>query len=399
MNKQKSNNILLFGIPVLILILAFVITYAPKPIDWRLSYSKKDTKPFGNKILFELLPVLIGDNSISTSHSDLSFFVGDELPEGENFILINNQILFENNDSETINDLLLKGNNVFIAAEKYDEGFLDSLNIKIELSQIQQLPFGSKDSTSLNLANRQLKSAFGYGYSKGINNNFFTSYDTLHTSVLGINSKGKTNFIRVKKGSGWLYLHLNPIAFTNYSLLDNDNADYAFKCLSYLPRAKTIWDEHYKVGMHRQKTPLSYIFENPPLRLAYYLMLIGAILFLIFESARRQRMIPIVKPLENSTVNFVETIGRLYFSKKNHLDIATKKFTYFKEFVRSKYYVRTSPLTDDMYQQLAEKSQIPIRSIRQLFEMGESLRKIKKLSEADLEQFNRKIEYFYENCQ
>jgi len=399
MNKQRSNNILLFGIPTLVLILAFVIAYAPKPIDWRLSYSKRDTKPYGNKILFDLLPVLMGENSINTSHSSLSYFVGDELPEGENFILINNQILFENNDSETINDLLLEGNNVFIAAEKYDEGFLDSLNIKIELSQLPNVPFTTKDSISLNLANRQLKSAFGYWYTKGMSNNFFTSYDTLQTSVLGINSKGKTNFIRVKKGRGWLYLHLNPITFTNYSLLDKDNADYAFKCLSYLPKAKTIWDEHYKVGMHRQKTPLSYIFENPPLRLAYYLMLLGAILFLIFESARRQRMIPIVRPLENSTVKFVETIGRLYFSKKNHLDIATKKFTYFKEFVRSKYYVRTSPLTDDMYQQLAEKSQIPIRSIRQLFEMGESLKKTKKLSEADLEQFNRKIEYFYENCQ
>nr|WP_321406902.1 DUF4350 domain-containing protein [uncultured Carboxylicivirga sp.] len=397
MNKQKPNNILLFGIPSLVIILAFVIAYAPKPVDWSLSYSNKDVKPFGSKILFELLPVLMEDNSIVASHSNLSIFIGNDNPIGENFIFLNNKVDFNAEDQNKIEELLLNGNNVFIAAENYEEGFLDSLKVGVEITTIPQ--FAKVDSISLNLANRSLKKGLGYWYEKGINDNYFTSYDTLHTSVLGINSKGKTNFIRIKKGAGWLYLHLNPIVFTNYSLLDKDNADYAFKCLSYLPKARTLWDEHYKVGMHRQKTPLSYIFDNPPLRLAYYLAWIGAILFLIFESARRQRMIPIVRPPENSTVNFVETIGRLYFSKKNHLDIAIKKYTYFKEFVRSRYYVSTSPISEELYQQIAEKSNIPIRSIKQLFEMGESLKKIQRLSEADLEQFNRKIEFFYEHCQ
>ncbi|MCU4165306.1 DUF4350 domain-containing protein [Carboxylicivirga caseinilyticus] len=397
MNKQKPNNILLFGIPSLVIILAFVIAYAPKPVDWTLSYSNRDVKPFGSKMLFELLPVLMGDSSIIASHSNLSVFIGDDNPIGENFIFLNNNVDFNAEDQFKIEELLLNGNNVFIAAENYEEGFLDSLKVGVEITTIPQ--FAKVDSISLNLANRSLKKGLGYWYEKGINDNYFTSYDTLHTSVLGINSKGKTNFIRIKKGAGWLYLHLNPIVFTNYNLLDKDNADYAFKCLSYLPQARTLWDEHYKVGMNRQKTPLSYIFDNPPLRLAYYLTWIGAILFLIFESARRQRMIPIVRPPENSTVNFVETIGRLYFSKKNHLDIAIKKYTYFKEFVRSRYYVSTSPINEELYQQIAEKSNIPIRSIKQLFEMGESLKKIQRLSEADLEQFNRKIEFFYEHCQ
>nr|WP_319400390.1 DUF4350 domain-containing protein [uncultured Carboxylicivirga sp.] len=398
MKKQKSNNVLLFGVPAIVLILAFVIAYAPRPIDWNISYSKKDTKPFGSKLLFDLLPVLMEDSVINTNHSSLSYFVGDEKPQSQNYIFINNKVEFELSDVNKVDDLLNEGNNVFISAEDYGQEFLDSLHIKIELSYTPQLAINI-DSTSLNLANRSLKKGLGYWYLKGITNNYFTSYDTLQTTVLGINSKGKTNFIRIKRGTGWLYLHLNPIAFTNYSLLDKDNADYAFKCLSYLPVATTLWDEHYKIGMMHPKTTLSYILDNPPLRMAYYLLWIGAILFLIFESARRQRKIPIVKAPENSTVQFVETIGRLYFNKKNHLDIATKKYTYFKEFVRSRYYVTTSPLSDELYQQLAEKSQIPVRSIRQLFEMGESLRKTKKLSEADLEQFNRKIEFFYEHCQ
>lgn len=381
----------------MVLILTFVIAYAPQPIDWSLSYSKKDTKPFGTKLLFDLLPVLMDDFEVNTTHSNLYYFVGEDIPVNQNYIFINNKVAFDEDDKWMVDELLYEGNNVFISAQNFDEAFLDSLNIEIETDNQPQ--FVLNDSISLNLANRSLKKGLGYWYTKGINNIYFTSYDTLKTTVLGINSKGKTNFIRMKKGHGWLYLHLNPIAYTNYSLLDRDNYDYAFKCLSYLPKAPTLWDEHYKIGMDRPKSTLSYIFDNTPLRIAYYLLWIGALLFLIFESARRQRMIPIVKPPVNSTVSFVETIGRLYFSRKNHLDIAIKKFTYFKEFVRSRYYLSTSPPNEELYQQLSEKSTIPIRTIRQLFEMGENLRKMKKLSEADLEQFNRKIEYFYEQCQ
>ncbi len=397
MSKRESNNLLLFGVPLLVMILAFVIAYAPKPIDWTLSYSKKDTKPFGGKLLFDLLPTLMNESEISTIHSELNYFFNDDIPDHQNYIFINNKVVFNEEDQWYADGLLQNGNNVFIAAQHFDENFLDSLNIKIELSSHPQ--FIQSDSISLNLANRSLKKGFGYWYTKGISNNYFTSYDTLRTTVLGINSKGKTNFIRMKKGEGWLYLHLNPIVFTNYYLLDNDNYTYAFKCLSYLPNAPTIWDEHYKVGMEQTKSPLSYIFDNTPLRVAYYLLWIGALLFLVFESARRQRMIPIVKPPQNSTVSFVETIGRLYFSKKNHLDIAIKKYTYFKEFIRSRYYLNTSLPGEDLYLQVSEKSGIHVRTVIQLFEMGQNLDTIKKLSEADLEQFNRKIEYFYEQCQ
>ncbi len=397
MSKRKSNNLILFVVPILVLMLTFVAVYAPRPIDWTLSYSKKDTKPFGNKLLFDLLPVLMQDEAISTTHSNLIYYLDADIPSNNNFIFINNDVRLIEEDEAMLFDLLDNGNSVFISSQHFEESFKDSLNLKFELGKVDQIL--SYDSISFNLANRKLKHGFGYWYNEGISNNYFTSYDTLHTTVLGINNMGKTNFIRIKRGNGWLYLNLNPLAFTNYNLLQKDNYEYAFKCLSYLPKAPTLWDEHYKVGMEQAKSTLSYIFDNTPLRIAYYLLWIVTILFLIFESARRQRVIPIFKAPENSTVNFVETIGRLYFSKKNHLDIAKKKFTYFKEFVRSRYYLSTSQINEELYQQLADKSLISIRSIQQLFEMGENLKRMKKLSEADLEQFNRKIEYFYEQCQ
>jgi len=402
MAHTGSNKILFFGIAFLVLIATFVLAYSPKPIDWSLSFSKTESKPFGSKLLFELLPELFDEDKISTSHSSVNQFFDDKT-DNTNLIIINNTFKPEAPDIEKIEDLLFAGNHVFIAAHNFTKPVKEWFGI--ECHERFGSTIASGDSLSFNLANRQLRTHLGYWYKKGITNNYFTSYDTIQTTVLGINNSGKTNFIRVKQGKGWLYINLNPQAFTNYNLLSNDNYEYAFKCLSYLPNQSTVWDEHYKVKYlnnngtgYSRKSKLSFILERLPLRLAWYVLLIGILIFFFFESARRQRVVPIIKPPSNTTVNFIETIGRLYFSRKNHLDIAKKRFSYLQEFIRSKYYINTSDMNNDLYQQLADKSSIPLRAIKQLFELGDKLETLKSISEEDLEQFNRRIEYFYEQC-
>lgn len=397
MSHNRSFKIVLFGVPILVLVLTLLVSSSGQPIDWTLGYSKKETKPFGTKLLYELLPVLFGNKLITTSHSGLWRAQNGHEGQKQNFLFINEKVFFEGDDLGELNTLLDQGHNIFVASDRFSDEFLDSMHIatKRDFSGL----FMFSDSISLNPANRLLKSGLGYWYDKGMSDHHFTSYDSLKTTVLGINDRGQTNFIRMQKGNGWLYLHLNPIVFTNYYLLKQDNYEYAFKCLSYLPKLSTIWDEHYKIGMEREVSTLGFLMGNRPLKVAFFVLSIGVFLFLVFQSARRQRSIPIIKPLENTTVSFVETIGRLYYSKKNHVDIASKKYLYFKAFVRSRYYLDTTSPNEEFYKQLMDKSNVPLRTIKQLFEMGKHLKSIQKLSEADLEEFNRKIEYFYEHCQ
>ena len=402
MGQTGLNKIVLFGVAFLVIIAVFVLAYSPKPIDWSLGFSKTETKPFGSKLLSELLPELFDEENISTSHSSVSQFF-ESAATAENLIIINNTFKPEPADIEKVKELLSKGSHVFIAAENFPDSVKEWFGI--DYNEHFGSNIGVMDSLSFNLANRQLKTHLGYWYKMGITNNYFTSYDTLQTTVLGFNNAGKTNFIRIKQGEGWLYINLNPQAFTNYNMLVNSNYEYVFKCLSYLPDRATVWDEHYKVkhtgtkgtGYDRQ-SKLSFILDRPPLRWAWYLLLFGVLIFFLFESARRQREVPVVKPPGNSTISFIETIGRLYFSRKNHLDIARKRFSYLQEFIRSRYFINTSEMTDDLYRQLADKSMIPLRTIKQLFEPADKLAGMQSISEEDLEQFNRRIEYFYEQC-
>ena len=49
--------------------------------------------------------------------------------------------------------------------------------------------------------------------------------------------------------------------------------------------------------------------SQPALRITWRLMLLGLLLYLIFKGKREQRIIPIIKKPENTTVEFAQSIS------------------------------------------------------------------------------------------
>jgi hypothetical protein len=177
-------------------------------------------------------------------------------------------------------------------------------------------------------------------------------------------------------------------------MLYQRNADYISKTFSYLPVQNTYWDEYYK-GYHREpQTPLRFIIAQPALKWALYLILGSLILFMIFEAKRKQRIIPVVKPLSNTTLEFTETVGRLYFQHKDHKNIAEKKITYFLDYLRNRFYVRTDELNEELYSKLANKTGISQEEIVTLFQQITFVRSRKSISEQELMSLNLQIEDF-----
>ena len=134
------------------------------------------------------------------------------------------------------------------------------------------------------------------------------------------------NFVKINFGenNGAFYIHTNPFAFTNYHLLDTKE-DYAATVLSFLPKQQVIWDNYYKSGRKIISSPLHYILTSPALKWAFYTSVFTLLLFVIFRGKRTQRIIPVVEPLENSTVEFTQTIGELYYQSGDYTNIISKK--------------------------------------------------------------------------
>lgn len=149
-------------------------------------------------------------------------------------------------------------------------------------------------------------------------------------------------------GEGEVILVSTPLLFTNYGILDGDNATYLFRLLSQMKGLPIVRTEAYFEEIpEQQQSPLRYFLSQRPLRWGVYLTMITLVLFMIFTARRRQRPIPVMKEPVNKGLEFTELIGTLYYQKKNYADLVCKKFIYFAEELRRSIQVDVEDDSDD----------------------------------------------------
>ena len=136
----------------------------------------------------------------------------------------------------------------------------------------------------------------------------------------------------------------------------------------------------------------------PALSTALILLIIGALLYMIFQSKRRQRIIPTVELNENSSLEFVQTVSTLYFQQKRHDKLIKHKELIFLSFLRQRYYISSPKVTEDFIAKVAQKSGVEEKYIENIFTILHEGKKNKKTSESELISLYNKLEYFYKNC-
>ena len=206
------------------------------------------------------------------------------------------------------------------------------------------------------------------------------------------------------------------MAFTNFYMVKNDNSDYVFKAISYLPEQQTFWDEYVNVmsisktakstsksrdakGENDiQESPFYFIVSQPALKWAYFITLATLLVYLIFEGKRRQRIIPIIEMPQNTSLQFVETIGSLYYNQKDHKSIAEKKITHLLAFIRTKFYLKTTEIDEEFRNDLSNKSGILPKEINNLFDYISFVQNNDNITENQLITLNEQIENFYRKC-
>jgi hypothetical protein len=217
--------------------------------------------------------------------------------------------------------------------------------------------------------------------------------------VLGVDGSQRADFIRLRYGKGYIYFHTNPYAFTNYYMLNPRGSEYVAKCLGYLAPGAVVWDESYKKAEGHAESPLSYILSVESLRWAYYTAVLFLLLYILFNIKRRQRAIPIVAPYKNTSLEFTQTIGALYYNQSNHKNIAHKKITYLLEFIRNRYGLDTAALDEEFARKLCYKSGVSKSAIEHLLNIISGIQNKNRISDTELIDLNHAIEYFKNNCQ
>jgi hypothetical protein len=432
--------------------------YRPKPLDWRPTLSNTDKVPYGTYALFDVLPQLLGTDEVTSVRLPIynQFFGGDEPETDEDYLAEDSVATSERRDSTTITapdsaapDLaarareapttgddeeqvaqqtaphlphqlttylfvntsfslsrlekpaLLKfieaGNDVFIAAERFDSTLTNGLGFRVidPDSTSATANLGGPDSVRVHFVNPALGAAALQLPAGAATGRLVTRAGRFGTT-LATDAQGRAVLIRLDRGRGHAYLCTVPLAFTNYFVLPPHQRQFALAALSYLPNGHPVWwDEYQKQGRVGEQSVLRVLLAHESLRVAYYLLWITAVLFIIVEARRRQRIIPVINPLPNTTLLFTRTVAGLYQQGRNHQRMAEKKVALFLDYLRTRFQEPTPDLGDEAFRErLSQKAGLPRPRVEELVRLINFALTAPSVTDQELLKLSRAIQDF-----
>ena len=347
MGKAIRNYLIILS--VVVIVAGVFVFSAEHNIKWDRTYNVNDTNPYGFYIFSEEIDYFFNKEVKKIAITPYEFSK-TETEKGKN-----NYIFTEEPDITSLNTILSdieKGSNALFISDFFYN--LDTLGVEITTDYFYQ-----KDK-ALELTTNSFNERINFSDDGASITGIFTSLNEKNTKTLGyiyLEDSKNINFVEISHGKGKIFLYSEPIVFTNYYLKDFPKIrKYTSTIISYLPKEKnTIWfDKNFK-----EKTVygnLSFIMSQPALRITWRLMLLGLLLYLIFKGKREQRIIPIIKKPENTTVEFAQSISSLYFQDGDSVDLVRKKITYFLDHIRNTYNIDTQEINSSFIEKLYNKS-------------------------------------------
>lgn len=389
----------LFRYSLLLFLLAFLYGCQEKMND-RLTLWRNDKIPYGTYYAHHNLRHVFKDAEIENSNASPEYFDNDD--NASAYIVIGQRVIPNDRELRAILNHVYAGNQVFISAFKIGDNLLDSLGLASsnywELHESDSLitriydPATVADSSSFSYPGRKI-------------NNYFTLLDSSITNILGTDDKGRANFVRINYESGGsAIIHLNPLTFTNFFLLHKHNKQYYDMAMSYIPDSVTTvrWDDYYRHHIYGKNdsersafSKLSHILNNEVLRWAFWLTLLLFGILYLFESKRKQRVVPVIKKLDNASLDFVKTVGRLYYQRRDNKNLAAKMIAHFLGHIRSRYNISTSKLDEEFEKGLAFRSGMQLEDIKTLVGHAKTIEEKQAVTDAELLYFNDKLDKFY----
>lgn len=367
---------------------------SPKKYDWTITFSHSDKNPYGAFALSELLPSIFNGQKISRSYLTI-YEIKDSLKSEDNVLIVATGFSADKEDTDVLLEHVHGGGTVFISAQNFWGHFSDTLNVyTYDYFFKGGNILGRRDTTALKFAGIAMDTTAEYFYRRDNIHNYFYRFDTARTTVIARNDRNLPVTIRVRWGKGSFILNSTPLIFTNIYLLSGNNNEFVSTTLSYLNQAPVQWTQYYHVGRMESRTPLRFILSDTSLRWAYYITVISILIFVVFEMKRKQRIIPVITPLANTTLEFVGTIGNLYYQSAEHRNIAEKKIHFLMDQIRTKYWLNTNALDENFTLALTRKSGKPEEDVRAVVNAIIAIQSKDKISSAELIDFNRKIEKF-----
>ena len=377
-----------------------------KQFNERISLKQKDRIPYGTSAARELLPLIFKGTSIYNDDNEPGNWGSLNLNSSNQAILI--MAMDFNADEEQLrrlNYFASNGNYVYIIARSFSDEAAKFFNFSYTGNPFEFYSDQVVDSLILKFEQPSFYNTQRYSYPGKKFASYFTSLNADFSAVLGRNEDNDPNFIEFKSGTGRIFIHTAPLAFSNYFILHKNNKEYFEHALSAIPNGieSFVWNEYYlsseaanKRNQEEETAWYRVLFRYPSFKWGLLTGLLMLILYTLLSSRRRQRKIPFHSKPKNDSLDFVKTLGRLYHDRRDHQNLARKMTLYFLEHVRSTFKLPTHTLDETFIQALQFKSGFPQEELSEIFSFINYIKQNGQVNEQQLSRFHKQLETFYQ---
>lgn len=381
-----------------------------KQLDERITLRYRDKTPYGTYVAYQSLKYIFPKAAIYTNRYEPGYW--DSLSSYETdqaLIIITGKFNADEGEMKKLISFVEKGNDVFVSARSVSYSVADMMNCRVNNADISSYTndgINVEDSLSVYLKSPPFDKEYSYSYPGKKMDASFYEVDKARAEVIGEDGISRPDFIHMVAGKGNFYIHLAPLAFTNYFLLHKDNIGYYEKALSVINPGITrvVWDEYYlnKKFLDENEQDgagwFSVLSRYPALKAALLTAILTLVLYVLLEMRRKQRPIPVLTRPRNDSLDFVKTIGRLYFDKGDHKNLCRKMAAYFLEHVRHSYKLATGVLDDEFVKHLQFKSGAEEYEIRGIVSFIKYLDDVPAVNHTMLMDFHKQLESFYKKA-
>lgn len=389
----------------MLFVLMISLLSPPEEKSWNPSWSGQDRNPFGASILKKAVQEFVSPAemiSIYDSPSDV-----DELYWIDRCAYFTVNELFDPTEEEwvTLQTFAYNGNLVVMAASVLAEHVSEELGLAL-LAPASSEPGGtSSDSVSVFFQKEGWGDQQWTVPQRYVGQIVAFPTEELSLEPVMLNERGEVIATYLPFGEGGFLISSSPRLLTNYGLIHPAFAGFVPGFLSFFPESMDAlyWDEWIKVGNRRRNedpeeegdSAVSFIWQNEALRMAFLVGILSLILVAAFQVKRIQRLIPPEDALPNTTVEFTQTVGRLYLQSQQHILPAKKRISAFREYLGRRFFLPSDWKSERFVPILAAKTGMEEPLVQRLVQTILHIDTASSISEEQLLALSQMIDDFY----
>lgn len=407
MSSNKRTWVIIGSVLVLIgLIMTLLYEFREIPdVEWKVKYDLDDKDPYGYWLFENLMKEVFDSSTIVRPDSTFSF--DDYHQEKSLYVKISGNFNPDLQEVKKLHNYLERGNEALIITNRLS-GAMDSIingqdyylyswrdtmiSVFWEEEELQ------KDSVGQNYLHY-------YEELQDPRKTRFQRFDQFYNDTIPSNTRWLATdheyfliYGRFNLETSPIFIHSVPELFSNLALRQKDMVAHLINTMSYFNPAIVILDDRKDVNsgsIKRDESPMDYVLSQTSLRWAYYLGVLTLLLYIVFRSRRRQRIIPLLESYDNTSLDHVSMIASLYESQQQHGFLINHMKSIFYQKMEDRYFI--SATDKDYVNKLSKKCKIPKAEIEILLNRFDKVKR-QTINAYDMSVFYKTLERFYEKC-